>query len=163
VGARTSDAAGPAAIALARTLTAPAPTRRVRVGCATTWLILPWVVLGGCAGSMRALRPADFPEHAVEQRFALHWRLDRSGDVARADGLVELQGPGAGWAALQLIGLDAAGNIVSFNTPEVVRVYADLGAQPFELTVRARGSEQRFRVRVQSFGSGSPGGGGGGR
>jgi hypothetical protein len=132
---------------------------RGRAYGAATWLILPWLVLAGCAGSTRALRPADFPEHAVDQRFALSWRLDRAGDLVRADGLVELQGPGVGWAGLQLIGLDEAGTIVSFNTPQVVRVYADLGAQPFELTVRSRGSEQRFRVRVQSFGSGSPGGG----
>ena len=160
---RTSDAAGPAAVGLARPLTALSATRRVRARGAAAWLVVPWLVLAGCAESTPALRPADFPEHAVEQRFALHWRVDRTGDVARADGLIELQGPGTGWAALQLIGLDDTGTIVSFSTPQQVRVYADLGAQPFELSVRPHGSEQRFRVRVQSFASGSPGGGAGGR
>src|SRR5262249_48985022 len=123
----------------------------------------PRTVWRGSAGATWRRSPVDFPEEAGEQRFALHWRVDRTGDVARADGLIELQGPGTAWAALQLIGLDDAGTIVSFSTPQQVRVYADLGAQPFELSVRPHGSEQRFRVRVQSFASGSPGGGAGGR
>src|SRR5262249_19797172 len=142
VDVRASDAAGPAVVGRARPSTVRASRRRVRAVGAATGLVVPWVVLAGFAASTPALRPTDFPENAVEQRFELHWRIERTGDLARADGLVALQGPGTGWAALQLIGLDDAGNIVSFNTPQVVRLYADLGAQPFELTVRPQGSEQ---------------------
>ena len=137
------------------------PTKAFTTMAGGAGLLLGVLVLGGCAGSTPAARPADFPVHAIDQQVDLHWRIERGGSLVRAAGLAERRAPEVRWAMLQLIGLDAAGRIVSFSTPELVRWQSSLDAETFSLTVGPRGQEQDFKVRVQTFGYDSTRGGGG--
>ena len=48
-------------------------------------LLLPWLVLAGCAGARTAPMPTDFPFHALGQQLDLHWLLSQGPDAARVD------------------------------------------------------------------------------
>ena len=74
--------------------------------------------VAGCATSGAARRPADFPLHNEAPPVAFHWRLTEDPTAVRADGLVERRNHLIAGAWLQLLGLDAAGRVVSFTTPD---------------------------------------------
>ena len=107
--------------------------------------------LAACAGGAPAPTPAEFPLHATEQQFYLSWGLALSGDRAVATGVVARRNGEISDAWLQLVGLDAAGHIVSFSGLSHVRWASPWDAEPFTLELRPRGEEQRFEVRVKSF------------
>ena len=109
------------------------------------------VLLAGCLAAPPAPRPTDFPFHAAEPPFNIHWRLSPDPDVARADGLIERRQHHIGSAWLQLVGLDATGRIVSFTTPAWVFWRSESDSESFTITLRPRGREQRFEVRLYSF------------
>ena len=74
------------------------------------------LLLASCAAKGPAPMPADFPSHTSAPPVEIHYRLTTGPDAVRADGLVERKKHiGSAW--LQLLGLDAAGTIVSFTTP----------------------------------------------
>jgi hypothetical protein len=119
-----------------------------RDGAAFTILGL---LLGGCAVHKPLPTVADFPIHSSAPPFHIHWRLTLDPDVVRADGLIERRHPYIGSAWLQLVGLDTAGSVVSFTAPYGVRWKSDSDLEFFRLTLRPRGHEQRFEVRLHSF------------
>src|SRR2546425_10765666 len=76
--------------------------------------------LAACARGVPAPTPAQFPLHATDQQFDLAWRLVPGGDRTAATGVVARRSGEVSDAWLQLVGLDAAGDIVSFSTPSHV-------------------------------------------
>jgi YD repeat-containing protein len=109
------------------------------------------MLLAGCAMSASMPRPADFPFHVAAPPVDIHWRLSLQGDVARAEGLIVRRQPYVASAWLQLLGLDASGRIVSFTPPTWVRWRSSWDSESFTITLRSRGTEERFEVRLHSF------------
>jgi hypothetical protein len=114
-------------------------------------LLVATVLVAGCATSGDARRPADFPLHSEAPPVAFHWRLTEDPTVVRADGLVERRNHLIAGAWLQLLGLDAAGRVVSFTTPTRVRWTSEADLESFTIPLRPRGGEQRFEIRLYSF------------
>ena len=114
-------------------------------------VLLVGVALTGCAGTGPAPEPAEFPLHAVDQQFDLHWRLIQGADLTGAAGRVVRRHADISDVWLQLVGLDAAGRIVSFSGAVHVRWASPWAGEAFTITLRPRGGEQRFEVRVKSF------------
>ena len=71
--------------------------------------------------------------------------------AVRADGLVERRNHLIAVAWLQLLGLDAAGRVVSFTTPTRVRWTSEADLESFTIPLRPRWGEQRFEIRLYSF------------
>jgi len=113
--------------------------------------LLAAALLAGCTASGPAPRPVDYPLHLEWPPFELHWRLDVGPDPVHADGIIERGTPEILLAVVQLIGLDAAGGIVSFSQPLTVRWGSAWDALPFALTLTPKGGEQRYEVRVLTF------------
>lgn len=114
-------------------------------------LLVTTALLAGCAASVNAARPADFPLHSEAPPVDFYWRLAVSPSAVQADGLVERRNHLIGSAWLQLLGLDATGRIVSFTTPTRVRWNSESDVESFTIPLRPRGGEQRFEVRLYSF------------
>ena len=114
-------------------------------------LLVTTGLLAGCAASVAAERPADFPLHTEASPVAFHWRLSEAPNAVRADGLVERRNHYIAGAWLQLLGLDATGRIVSFTTPTRVRWTSESDVESFTIPLRPRGGEQRFEMRLYSF------------
>jgi hypothetical protein len=129
----------------------PMPKDWLWGGCGFAALLL--FVLSGCAASTPTLIPAEYPFHGgQEPQLALHWRLTVDSNRVQADGLMERQRESHVrdvW--LQLLGIDAAGRIVSHTAP-VRFLWRTAGAfEPFTLVLTPRGGEQRYEVRVHTF------------
>ena len=120
--------------------------RRARVPVLTVGLLL-----AGCAMGTAVTWPADFPLHALDQQFNLHWRFTPGDDRARAEGLVERRHVEIADVWLQLVGVDGAGHIVSVGGPVHVHWAGGWDALPFAIALTPRGGEARFEVRVASF------------
>jgi hypothetical protein len=114
-------------------------------------LLVATMGVAGCATSGAAWRPADFPLHSEAPPVAFHWRLTEDPTAVRADGLVERRNHLIAGAWLQLLGLDAAGRVVSFTTPTRVRWTSEADLESFTIPLRPRGGEQRFEIRLYSF------------
>lgn len=121
----------------------------LRGGAAT--LLLAELLLPGCAASGPTPRPDDFPFHVPAPPVDIHWRLRTAANVVRADGLVERRQRDVRYAWVQLLGLDATGRIVSFTTPTFVSWKSEWDSESFTITLRPRGPEQRYDVRLYSF------------
>ena len=120
-------------------------------GCGLAAFLL--FVLNGCAASTPTLSPAEYPFHGgQEPQLVLHWRLTVDSSRVQADGLMERQRESHVrdvW--LQLLGIDAAGRIVSHTAP-VRFLWRTAGAfEPFTIVLTPRGGEQRYEVRVHTF------------
>jgi hypothetical protein len=110
------------------------------------------VLLASCARiNTPAPAPADFPIHRSAPPVELHYRLATGPDGVQAAGLAERRNPLIGSAWLQLVGVDAAGAIVSFTTPMRVRWRSLWDFEPFVIRLRPRGGEERYEVRLYSF------------
>ena len=109
------------------------------------------VLLAGCATAPFP-KPADFSFHTPAPPLDIHWKLSVDPSIVQADGLIERHRPEIGSARIQLLGLDAAGRIVSFTTPILIFWRSTWDLEPFTIRLRPRGQEQRYEVRVFSFG-----------
>ena len=112
-------------------------------------------LLGGCAAMAPMPSPTDYRYHSVAPPITIHWELTwrlpiESGHV-QADGLVERHSPHIRAAWLQLLGIDAAGRSVSFTPPLRVVWRSPSDLQSFTMTLKRRGGEQRYEVRLYSF------------
>ena len=114
-------------------------------------LLATTALLAGCAASVAAARPADFPLHSEAPPVDFYWRLSVTPTAVQAEGLVERRNHIIAGAWLQLLGLDATGRIVSFTTPTRVRWRSESDVESFTIPLRPRGGEQRFEVRLYSF------------
>ena len=114
-------------------------------------LLVPGLLVAGCAASTPMPRPAELPFHAAAPPLDFYWQISLSPSVARADGLIERHDQHIGSAWPQLIGLDETGRIVSFTTPARVRWRSASDLESFTLSLRLQGREQRFEVRLYSF------------
>jgi hypothetical protein len=114
-------------------------------------LLVPGLLLVGCAVSVPMPRPADFPFHVTVPPVDIHWQLSLDLSVARADGLIERRQHHIRSAWLQLVGLDATGRIVSFTTPVWIWWRSESDSESFTIKLRPRGGEERFEVRLYSF------------
>ena len=127
-------------------------SRRLRTWWAgASAVLLPELLLLACAASAPAPAPTDFPLHTAAPPVEMHWRLSTDPKVVKADGLVERRQHLLGSAWIQLLGLDAAGKIVSFTTPIRVSWRSDSDLESFAIPLRPRGGEQRFEMRLYSF------------
>ena len=108
------------------------------------------VLLAGCATAPFP-KPADFLFHTPAPPLDIHWTLSVEPSIVQADGLIERHRPEIGSARIQLLGLDAAGRIVSFTTPILIVWRSTWDLEPFTIRLRPRGQEQRYEVRVFSF------------
>jgi hypothetical protein len=88
----------------------------------------------------------------VEPQVELHWRLTVDPDRVQADGLIERQQESRiAEVWLQLLGIDATGQIVSF-TPPIRFAWRSAGAlEAFTIALKPRGGEQRYEVRLYMF------------
>ena len=112
-------------------------------------LVMTGLLLASCAAGP-ASTPADFPLHTPAPPVEIHYRITTGPDAVRADGLVERKSHiGSAW--LQLLGLDAAGTIVSFTTPTRVHWRSASDLESFAIRLRPRGREERYEVRLYSF------------
>ena len=112
-------------------------------------LVMTGPLLVSCAAGP-ALTPADFPLHTPAPPVEIHYRLTTGPDAVRADGFVERKSHiGSAW--LQLLGLDAAGTIVSFTTPTRVHWRSPSDLESFAIRLRPSGREERYEVRLYSF------------
>jgi hypothetical protein len=125
------------------------------------------VLLHGCAATPM-LSPADFPSHSVAlptaeypstypvpseaPQIELHWRVTADSGRVLAEGLIERQQESRIrdiW--LQLIGLDASGRTVSFTPPTQFSWRSASALEPFTMSLRPRGGEERYEVRMFMF------------
>jgi hypothetical protein len=114
-------------------------------------LVMAGFRVASCTATGSAPTPADFPLHTSAPPVEIHYRLTAAPDAVRADGLVERKNHLIGSAWLQLVGLDAAGAIVSFTTPTRVHWRSPSDLESFATRLRPRGREQRYEVRLYSF------------
>lgn len=114
-------------------------------------LLVTTALLAGCAVSVTAARPADFPLHREAPPVDFYWRLSVTPNAVQADGLVERRNHLIAGAWLPLLGLDATGRIVSFTPPRRVRWNSESDVESLTIPLRPRGGEQRFAVRLHSF------------
>ena len=112
-------------------------------------LVMTGLLVASCAAGP-APTPADLPLHTSASPVAIHYRLTTVPDAVRVDGLVERKTHIRN-AWLQLLGLDAAGTIVSFTTPTRVRWRSPSDLESFAIRLRPRGQEERYEVRLYSF------------
>jgi hypothetical protein len=127
-------------------------TRGIRSRCVGRGaLVILGFLLASCAASGPAPTPADFPIHNSAPPVEIHYRLTTGPDAVRADGLVERKNDLIGSAWLQLVGLDAAGTIVSFTTPIRVHWRSPWDLESFAIRLHPRGQEERYEVRLYSF------------
>ncbi len=113
------------------------------------------LILVGCGESVRIAQPQDFPLHATDHPFFnLHWRLERPEGKVLAVGLVEAarQG-GISQVILELRGFDRSGQVISRALGRTYGGPFHRGDfRPFTVRLRPRGGEERFELRVWSFG-----------
>jgi hypothetical protein len=126
------------------------------------------LLLEGCAASAPTLNPAAYPFHSValptaeypaaypvpsvEPQVELHWRLTVDSNRVQADGLIERQQESRiAEVWLQLLGIDATGQIVSFTPPIRFAWRSASALESFTLALKARGGEQRYEVRLYMF------------
>jgi hypothetical protein len=114
-------------------------------------LLLLQLVLAGCVASTPAPRPADFPFHTAAPPVDIYWRLSQDPNRVRAEGLIERRQHHVGRAWLQLVGLDGAGRVVSFTASIWVGWRSESDLESFRITLRPRGTEQRFEVWLHDF------------
>ena len=115
-------------------------------------MLLVTLLLGGCAASTPILSPAEYPFHNVAPQIEIHWQLAVESNRVQADGVVERQRETQireAW--LELLGIDADGQIVSFTAPVHVLWRSPSTLQPFTIALRPRGGKQRYEVRVYHF------------
>jgi len=100
-----------------------------------------------CAAPSRIEVPAELPNTTQEQFLTLRWALVREAGRVRAVGMAQ-SSMGIEWdAALELLGLDAQGRVVS-QTSSVVRSGFGAAATAFEVALVPRGGEAAFRLHV---------------
>jgi hypothetical protein len=126
------------------------------------------LLLAGCAASAPTLNPAAYPFHSValpaaeypatypvpsaEPQVELHWRLTVESNRVQADGLIERQQESRiAEVWLQLLGIDATGQIVSFTPPIRFAWRSASALESFTIALKARGGEQRYEVRLYMF------------
>jgi hypothetical protein len=127
-------------------------TRGIRSHCTGRGaLVIHGLLLASCAASGPIPAPADFPLHHPASPVEIHYRLTTEPDAVRAEGLVERKNHLVGSAWLQLVGLDAAGSIVSFTTPTRVHWRSPADLESFAIRLRPRGPAERYEVRLYSF------------
>ena len=108
------------------------------------------IVLLGCAAPRPLPSPSDFPLHAAEPPFGLHWRLDRDGSSVTAVGVIEVGAPDRIEAVtVELQGLDKDGRLLGRSRDTVLpRSFTGVEPWPFRTSLRATGREDRFAVTV---------------
>jgi hypothetical protein len=120
-------------------------------GCSVMVFLI--VLLSGCAASTPTLSPAEYPFHGgVGPQIEIHWRLTVDANRVQADGLIERQRETQireAW--LQLLGIDATGQTVSFTPPIHFLWRSPSTLESFTIALTPRGGEQRYEVRVYSF------------
>jgi hypothetical protein len=105
------------------------------------------LLASACAAPSRIEVPPELPNTTQEQFLTLRWALVREAGRARAVGMAQ-SSMGIEWdAALELLGLDAQGRVVS-QTSSVVRSGFGAAATAFEVTLVPRGGEAAFRLHV---------------
>ena len=111
-------------------------------------------LVAGCASLSPLDRPKDFPLHATDHPFFdLHWRLDREDGKLSAVGLVEAARQGNFFTVwLELRGLDKEGRVLSRGLGRTWKgnLYR-WETQPFFVSVRPTGQEDRFELGVWSY------------
>jgi hypothetical protein len=108
------------------------------------------VLLLGCTTSRPMPRAENFPLHATEPPFVLHWRLDQEAGRVTAVGLVSVGAPEhIDSVTVQVQGRDPGGRLVSRGwgtaTP---RSFTGVEPWPFQVWLRPTGREVHFTVAV---------------
>jgi hypothetical protein len=98
----------------------------------------------GCAASGPVPRPSDFSRQTSTPQVDLSWNLTREGPDVQVEGLAVARQPELVGATLQLLGLDAAGQVVATGSASV-RWNAWFPA-PFR--IRVRSTAERYELRV---------------
>ncbi len=105
------------------------------------------LLASACAAPSRIEVPPELPNTTQEQFLTLRWALVREAGRVRALGMAQ-SSMGIEWdAALELLGLDAQGRVVS-QTSSVVRSGFGAAATAFEVALVPRGGEAAFRLHV---------------
>ena len=105
------------------------------------------LLAGACAAPSRIEVPPELPNTTREQFLTLRWALVREAGRVRAVGRAQ-SSMGIEWdAALELLGLDVQGRVVS-QTSSVVRSGFGAAATAFEVALVPQGGEAAFRLHV---------------
>jgi hypothetical protein len=137
----------------------------VQRGCGVAFLIF---LLAGCTALAPTPSPAAYPFHSVAllpaeypsaypvpsvaPQIEIHWQLTVDSNRVQADGLIERQRES--WIQevwLQLLGIDATGQTVSFTAPIRFAWRSSSALESFTIALRPRGGEQRYEVRLYMF------------
>jgi hypothetical protein len=100
--------------------------------------------------------PGDLPNRSDQAGLQLRWALIREEGGVRAVGLVESPNRNVSWTRLGLYGVDRSGRIVSRGESDVQGGLSRTG-EPFEVTLRPTGEEERFELVVLRTPEGKPG------
>jgi hypothetical protein len=116
---------------------------------ATLALVGLGLVLAGCAVQPIA-RPSDFPFHADQPPFTLHWRVDQEPGRVTTAGVVEVAvGNRVMDLTVELQGLDQGGQVVSRGRGFThARSFTGTDPWPFSASLRPTGQEARYTVVV---------------
>jgi hypothetical protein len=98
----------------------------------------------GCAAPGAVPRPSDFSRQTSTPQVDLSWNLTQDGPDVQVDGLAVAREPELVGAILQLVGLDASGQVVATGSASV-RWNAWFPA-PFR--IRVHSTAERFELRV---------------
>lgn len=111
------------------------------------FLLIVALAVVACAGARAIDVPSALPNVTRQDFLTLRWALLRHDGVARAVGLAESTGGGQWDASVDLLGLDAAGQVVSRDSTSLRPGFAP-GPVAFEVTLAETGRETDFRLRV---------------
>ncbi len=126
------------------------------------------LLLDGCAASAPTPGPAAYPFHSVAlppaeypssypvpsvaPQIEIHWQLTGDSNRVQADGLIERQQESRIMEVwLQLLGIDATGQTVSFTPPIRFAWRSASALESFTIALKPRGGEQRYEVRLYMF------------
>jgi len=101
-------------------------------------------LLAGCAAPGPTPRPSDYSRHTATPQVDLYWNLTRDGQAVQVDGLAVSVQPELVGANLQLVGLDAAGEIVATGAASVRWT----AWYPERFRIGVRSTAERFELRV---------------
>ena len=114
-------------------------------------LLVTTALLAGCAASVAAARPADFPLHSEAPPVDFYWRLSVAPDAVQADGLVERRNHLIAERLAPAAGPRRDRPHRELHDPDAGPLEVRVGRGVVHDPAPASRGEQRYEVRLYSF------------